>query len=142
MLHYIKNSSVGSSLFSFLFVLTVLIGCNNDIKSEIIKQIETTYFKFGNGSLMSSSEVPLYDTGEQLREDLIKGANEALNNEVFVVEARGIEILDLNQTTADVQFSLFLQTDSQQKEIPVQMTMKKIGGKWKLDGRKSFPFDF
>lgn len=126
--------------------LTNSIGLNSDNK-EIELQIENVYFGLINGAYTSQSlsgitpqDLPFYNSN--LSTLVVMGfAPLAMLSGNVSLEPRNIEIQNIYDNNADVTYDLYVINENREKVIPINMTLKKIGGKWKLDAQKFLPFD-
>ncbi len=145
--------------FAIFLVITLLPACNksgngstsfnqnDEEKVKISNQIENVFFALINGeyenkrtSNIHSINFPFYnvDSSTLLIMDLL--SMEFLSGN-FTVEPRNIEIFNITEKTADVKYDLVIINDGKEKIVPISMVLKKIGGNWKLDGRKFFQQD-
>jgi hypothetical protein len=120
---------------------------NKEEKLKITNQIENVYFGLANGAYtregssgMGPEGLPFYNTDFST---LIVMAFTPLGmlGGTFSIEPKNIEILNLADKTADVKYDLVITKSGNETIVPVLMTIKKIGGNWKLDGQKFLPLD-
>ncbi|MEM7367473.1 MAG: hypothetical protein AAF587_02660 [Bacteroidota bacterium] len=114
-------------------------GLDEVVVMEITHQIENVYFKFSNQTLGGDGNLPMYNTGMGTLMPLLGGALGFLMSKTFTVEAQNITVLEIEGKLAEVEYDLYLKVDKGESVTPIQMTVKKIGGDWKLDAEKFFP---
>jgi hypothetical protein len=128
------------------FLNEASVGSTSDQK-EIENQIENVYFGLINGAYTAQSltgttpeNLPFYNS--DLKTLAVMGlAPLTMLSGTFSVEPKNIKILRMYDDNADVSYDLVLSNDGKEIVTPINMTLKKIGGKWKLDGQKFLPFD-
>lgn len=146
-------------VFTIFILIILLSGCNklgkestsfdqdDEEKVIISNQIENVFFALINGeyenrgmSNINSINFPFYNvdpytllTMNLLSMEFMRGA--------FTIEPRNIVIFNITEKTADVKYDLVIIDGGKEKIVPISMVLKKIGGNWKLDGRKFFQQD-
>lgn len=137
--------------------ITQLFDSNYKEKETIKNQIEQAYFNLNSGvysmGMFSNNNMPedfpFYNMDAMqlslatgiLGVGRIFGALLSVDSTEeklkLFFEPSAIEIVDFKEKEAMVKYKLYAKIfDKEKKDIPVEMTMKKIGGKWKLDGKK------
>lgn len=154
------NSKYVMKKISIIFILIILLsGCNksgkesnsfdpnNEVKVEISNQIENVFFalmngEYGNGKLsnLDSTSFPFYNVDSPTLLAINLLSMEILRGN-FTIETKDIEILNITEKTADVKYDLVITYSGKEKIVPTTMILKKIGGNWKLDGRRIFQQD-
>jgi hypothetical protein len=122
------------------------IGLRSDQK-EIEKQLENVYFGLINGAYTEQrltgttpENLPFYNC--DLSTLMVMGfAPLTMISGPFSLEPRNIKILKLYDNKADVTYDLVISDNGKESIKPISMTLKKIGGNWKLDGQKFLPLD-
>lgn len=122
------------------------IGLSNDQK-EIENQIENVYFGLINGAYTAQSlngttpeNLPFYNS--DLSTLVVMGfAPLAMLTGNFSLEPKNIEVHNVIDNNADVSYDLVMTNDGKVTTEKIKMTVKKIGGKWKLDGQKFLPLN-
>jgi hypothetical protein len=122
------------------------IGLSSDQK-EIENQIENVYFGLINGAYTEQSltgttpeNLPFYNS--DLSTLMVMGlAPLTMIAGAYSLEPRNIKILKLYDNKADVIYDLVFTDNGKESIKPIRMTLKKIGGNWKLDGQKFLPFE-
>jgi len=137
----------GTKSFSF-DNLTSIFGVSSE-KKDIENQIEIVYYGLMNGAYTAQSltgttpeNLPFYNSN--LTTFVAMGfAPFSMLNGSISVEPKNIEILKVYDNMADVSYDLVVSRSDTRKTTTweINMTLKKIGGKWKLDGQKFLPFD-
>ena len=124
-------------LFAALLLVTA---CEHPEKVAIENQIENTYFKLTNGTLADADNSPLYNTNLGTTLAMALGPINGILGGDISFEAQNIEVLELEEKTAEVTYEVVMNADGEvERRKPVAMTLKKIGGEWKLDGKKFLP---
>lgn len=130
---YDKNThSFQLSTFTQIFT-------NPKDKTEIKNQIEKAYLGLTNGSYMSSnnlnaSESPFYN--QNISTIYAMGLLPLINLAGIKFEPRNIEVISISGDSAIVNYDVILIKGKEQDAHPINMTVKKIGGIWRLDGSK------
>lgn len=122
------------------------IGLSSDQK-EIEKQLENVYFGLINGAYTAQSlsgttpeNLPFYNT--DLSTLVIMGfAPLTMLTGTFSLEPKNIVVHKIYDNKADVSYDLLITNDGKETTEKISMTLKKIGGKWKLDGQKFLPLN-
>lgn len=125
-------------------IISIVDG-NSKEKEKIKNQIEKTYFGLLNGAYTSeeiqglgADGLPFYN--QNFRTLLAMGFMPlALLGGDFKLEPKNIEIENITSDSASVSYDLVFGSSADQTTTPITMTVKKIGGKWKLDGNKFLP---
>jgi hypothetical protein len=127
--------------------LTGVFDSHSKDREEIKNQIERTYFGLLNGAYTSegiqglgADGLPFYNQNMStlFAMGLMPFAN--LSGE-FKLEPKNISIENITEDTAFAKYNLVMTNKEEQTNIPIAMTVKKIGGHWKLDGARFLPFD-
>lgn len=116
-------------------------------KKAIIDQIENTYFGLVSGAYTldgfkgkNPDELPFYN--QSLRTLLFMGFTPFANlRGDFNIEAKNIQVEDISNNEALVNYNLLITKEGKVKSFPITMNLKKIGGNWKLDGQIFIPED-
>lgn len=122
------------------------IGLSSDQK-EIENQLENVYFGLINGAYTAQSlsgttpeNLPFYNT--DLSTLVIMGfAPLTMLTGTFSIEPKNIVVHKIYDNKADVSYDLLVTNDGKETTEKISMTLKKIGGKWKLDGQKFLPLN-
>lgn len=122
------------------------IGLSSDQK-EIENQLENVYFGLINGAYTAQSlsgttpeNLPFYNT--DLSTLVIMGfAPLTMLSGTFSIEPKNIVIQNIYDNKADVSYDLLITNEGKETIESISMTLKKIGGKWKLDGQKFLPLN-
>jgi hypothetical protein len=126
--------------------LSNTIGLSNDQK-EIENQIENVYFGLVNGAYTAQSlsgttpeKLPFYNS--DLSTLFVMGfAPLTMLTGTFSLEPKNIVIHKIYNNKAHVSYDLVITNDGKQTTEKISMTLKKIGGNWKLDGQKFLSFN-
>lgn len=122
------------SLFLCFFLFS-FSACQHQEKQEIIHLIEDTYFELGNLSEDSSEDFPVYNFSDKFLFAWALSLSSMTGND-FYFEAQNVEVISITEKMAEVKYDLFSHIGSNKNIEPIEMTLKKIGGEWKLDGQK------
>jgi hypothetical protein len=122
------------------------IGLSSDQK-EIENQLENVYFGLINGAYTAQSlsgttpeNLPFYNT--DLSTLVIMGfAPLTMLTGTFSIEPKNIVVHKIYDNKADVSYDLLITNEGKETTEKTSMTLKKIGGKWKLDGQKFLPLN-
>jgi hypothetical protein len=122
------------------------IGLSNDQK-EIENQIENVYFGLINGAYTAQSlngttpeNLPFYNS--DLSTLVVMGfAPLTMLTGTFSLEPKNIVVHKVIDNNAVVSYDLVVTNDGKVTTEKIKMTIKKIGGKWKLDGQKFLPLN-
>jgi hypothetical protein len=122
------------------------IGISNE-DNEIENQIENVYFGLINGAYTAQSlngttpeNLPFYNS--DLSTLIVMGfAPLTMLTGSFSIEPKNIVIHKIYDNQANVSYDLVITNEGKETTEKINMTMKKIGGKWKLDGQKFLPLD-
>lgn len=131
----------GITLFS-------LGSCDNKSKIENEKKIafqkeieillEDVYNQFSNGILAQNiDKFPFYNSDTDSMLKLYLYPVFIMNNHVLI-ECKSVTILSYNDKEAIIHYDLIL-TRKSKLLIPIDMKLKKIGGRWRIDLQKFFP---
>lgn len=111
-------------------------------KDEIIKQIESVYFRVTNGVYRNIENIGTPENFPFYNSDL---STIALMKVIPIyeikLEPREIQINHLNKDTTETTYNLLITKDIQSNPIPIRMIVKKIGDTWKLDAQKFYPLE-
>lgn len=127
----------------FIFYLLLALGLancdgpNSTEKKAIKEEIEKAYLNLMALSDENNLQQPFYNPN-------LGTSFTLLLSPVFLngatISAENIEVLDfIDDATADVKYQLHVTTASGEKKIEINMTVKKVGGTWKLDAEKFLP---
>lgn len=122
------------------------IGLSSDQK-EIENQLENVYFGLINGAYTAQSlsgttpeNLPFYNT--DLSTLVIMGfAPLTMLTGTFSIEPKNIVVHKIYDNKADVSYDLLITNEGKETTEKISMTLKKIGGKWKLDGQMFLPLN-
>lgn len=122
------------------------IGLSNDQK-DIENQIENVYFGLTNGvytvqslNATTPENLPFYNS--DLSTLLVMGfAPLTMLTGTFSLEPKNIVVHKVIDNNAEVSYDLVITYNGEVTTEKIKMTVKKIGGKWKLDGQKFLPLN-
>jgi len=135
----------GSKSFSRQKAMKFFSGLNSQHK-VIEEQIKTVYFGLVNGAYsaegmtgVSPEDLPFYNS--DITTLMVMGfVPFGMLNGPVQIEPINIVVHSIKDEEAIVSYDLVKTDGKKQKSVHIQMTLKKISGKWKLDGQKFFPF--
>lgn len=113
-------------------------------KEDIKIQIEKTYFGIVNGAYTSEgiqgigpSGLPFYNQNIGIIYIMRLLPFVSLYSK-FNLEPKNIIISNITRDSAEVTYNLIVTSGEKSNIVKVNMTVKKIGGSWKLDGKNAF----
>jgi hypothetical protein len=145
--YYNKNDSNNSS-----FTLSHIFSVHKEDKEAIKNIIEKSYLDLMNGGFTSeglksndSEGLPFYNENLKTLSTmaLLPIANLLSNDKkTFEIEPKNIQVKDfIDDNSANVEYDLSVTSSGDTKTAHINMLVKKIGGKWKLDANTFMGFD-
>ena len=134
-----KTNSIKFNKISSLF------STNSKDKEEIKEQLQGAYFNIQNGAFTTNNlpsavgGIPFYNTNGNVL--LAMAFLPLAKFSVGInVEPKNINIYDFidSNNTAKIKYELVKTEKNNTTTIPIEMTIKKIGGYWKFDASKFF----
>jgi len=124
------------TLIPFLF-LFFIISCQSNNHTDIKNAIEQAYFDLSTNT--HDGDFHIYNTGKSFISTI--GAIPSLIGlyDTFILEASDIKVVESKPDLATATFTVTLTRDTDIQSGEVIMDLKRIAGKWKLDGAKLLP---
>lgn len=127
--------------------IKAVFGKNTRTSKEIKEQIELVYFGLANGAYTSEGlsgttpeNLPFYNS--DLNTLMVMGLLPlGMISGPITIEAKDITIHNIDGDHATVSYDLTLTLNRKVSTARIIMVMKKVAGKWKLDGQKFFPHE-
>lgn len=128
--------------------LNQLFSAHSKDEKEIKEQIEKTYFGLINGAYTANGikglgpeGLPFYN--QNLQSLYVMGLTPfAQMFGGLKIEVNKIDVYNfLDENSAQVKYDILVKTSEGEKIVVIDMTVKRIGGYWKLDAEKALGFE-